>query len=365
MPALPSFGDFLLATRDVKFASKETLVNEATKNTYFLTRCLKGKGVNEVFKGGTKLVEDVLANTSGNFSFYNPNQEFSPSATDTLKRIEVPWAFAQTHYVYTKETTKLNAGDPNAYVNLKKAYEMGAQTDNINGMETALWTKPNFDLMESASAETRHPYSIPAFITRDGLVPASGNGGIATDSSPWTSLQTLSPTTFPWYRNKFKSYSAADPTNPDTGIVAMFDDLTLQVQFDMPTALKKYSEQESLQKQVIATNKDGVTLYKKSLRALNDRMNDLRDPAISGPQYLGIPIDYVALLDEAGWTANQPDYFLINFNYMKPIFHEEMYMDEVLKDGGAKQPNTNVVYYFTWYNFINTSRRRQGRGYAA
>ncbi len=365
MPGLASFSDFLLATRDVKFSSKDTLINEATLNTYFMARMLKGKGVDEVFKGGTKLKEHVLASTNGNFSFYDPNQEFSPSQTDTLKAIEVNWAFAQTHFVFTKETVTLNAGDPNAYVNLKKSYEMGAQTDNVNGLENALWAKPDSAAMETATAKVRQPYSIPALITRNGLVPSSTNGGIATGSADWTTLQTLPTSTNDWYKNKFKTYSATKPTDPDEGIIPALDDLTMQVQFEMPTALKKYSESEKLQRQVIATSREGVTLYKKALRALNDRMDSLRDPAISAAQYQGIPVEYVAKLDEAGWTTNQPDYFVVNFNYLKSIFHNEWYMLEELTNGGSKQPNTWVQWYFTWYQMICTSRRRQGRLYAA
>lgn len=367
MTSIVNFGDFLRATRDVKYTSPETLIIEASKNTYFISRALKGQPLSDTFKGGSKLVEKILAGTNNNFSFYAPNATFSPSSTDTLKEIEVNWAFAQAHFVWTDETTTLNAGDPIKFIDLKKAYEAGALVDTLNGMERSVWAAPNYDKMESVAASPREAYSILSFVTRDGLVPAVGNGGIATGSSAWSTLQTLSPSAAgnEWYRNAYKSYTASKPSDIDTGIIPGLDDLTMQVRFEMPTALRKYSENEKLQKQTIVTNRQGVTKYKAALRANNDRMDMLKDPAISGPQFQGIPVEYVSELDNAGWTDNQPDYLLLNFDYLRMFIHSDWFLKSKSTDGGSTQPNSHVEYYFSWFNWICRSRRRQGRLFAA
>ena len=113
MPAInTSFADFLAATPDLKFTSPDTLHNEARLRTYFLDKMLRGRGKDKVFKGGTKIKEQILAATNNNASFYSPNDVFSPSQGDTLKTVEVGWAFFKTDYSYTEETTTLNAGDP-------------------------------------------------------------------------------------------------------------------------------------------------------------------------------------------------------------------------------------------------------------
>ena len=351
MPNLVSFADFQAATRDVKVTPKENLLNEALKNNYFLSEMLRGRGNDKRFQGGTKLVEKIQGDTNGSFAFYSPNDEFSPSQTDTLRTVEAPWAFAKSEYVYTDETTVLNAGDPNAYIDLKKSYELACAVDTVNGMEAALWATPSNSTMESAAADPRVAYSIPAFVTSDGNMP-----------SGFSTLMNLSATANTWWKNKANTYTAATPDDTEAGLIAALDDIVLQVQFDMPTGLpgQKWSDNDSKRKQVICTNRDGVVFYKSRLRAANDRMESLKDPGISGPQFEGLPVIYVAQLDSAGWSSNQPNYYVLNLTHLFPVFHSEWFMKEKQTDGGAKQPNTHVTYKFTWYNLFCRSRRRQG-----
>jgi hypothetical protein len=360
--ALLNHADFLAASRDTRVVDKGTLLNEATKNNYFFfSRMMKSS--EKKFRGGNKLVDRIQGDTAGSFSFYSPNDEFSPTQADTLKSIEVNWAFAQSHYVLIKETAALNQGDSNAYLDYIKSLEQGCVVDTINGLEDALWATPVTATMESTAADPVIPYSLLCFNTQDGLAPSSTNGGATT--SDWTTLQQLNPSTESWYRNKFKSYAVTTPDDPDSGLIAAMDDIVLQTRFDLPDAMNKYTESEDLQKMCITTSRDGIVFYKARLRALNDRMEQLRDPAITGPQFQGVPIIWVAALDDAGWTDNQPDYLFWNFNFICPFFHTDMYMDEKIVDGGAKQPNSTVVYKFSWYNLICRSRRRQGRVFGA
>lgn len=360
--SLVNHRDFLEATRDQRVVSKDVLLNETTKNNYFFFSQMM-KRSEKKFKGGTKLVDKIQGESNGSFSFYSPNDEFAPQQIDTLKTIEVNWAFAQSHYVLIKETAVLNAGDPIAYLDYVKSLEQSCVVDTIDGLEEALWDTPDSATMESSSADPRVSYSLLCYNTRDGLAPSSTNGGVT--GADWTTLQNLAPSTESWYRNKFKSYNAATPDDPDSGLISSFDDIVLQTKFEMPDALRKYGQDDDLKKHCITTSRDGITFYKARLRALNDRMEMLRDPAINGPQFNGVPLIYVAELDNQGWTDNQPDYLFWNFNYLIPWFHTDMYLDEVITDGGSKQPNSTVIYKFTWYNLICRSRRRQGRVFAA
>lgn len=363
MPKLVEFADFISATRDVKVTPPSTLLSEATKNTYFMGTMWQGHSEKDVFRGGKNLTERIQGVDAGNFGFYSPNDELSPNQQDTLKEVAVPWAFGQSHYVFTEETIGLNEGDTNAYVELKKSYEKQTVIDIVNGMEEALWADPNYDTMELASADPKIPYSIPCFVTQDGEVPASGNGGIASGSTAWTNIETLPPGTNTWWKNKSANYTAGSEDDPDSGLLATFDDIVLQVGFDMPTGIpgQMWSDNETKRRQCFVTNRDGIVFYKSRLRQANDRMDSLKDPGIRGPQFEGIPIKYAAELDNAGWTANQPDYFCLNFSFLFPYMRSGWFMKEKLTDGGAKQPNTHVVYKFVHYNLFCRSRRRQGR----
>lgn len=361
--ALIQHRDFLESTRDQRVVGREVLLNEATKNTYFFFSNMF-MSVEEHFRGGTKLVDKIQGDSAGSFSFYSPNDEFSPRQVDTLTPIEVNWAFAQSHYVLIRETAGLNSGDPIAYLDYIKSLEQGCVVDTINGLEEALWASPNVETMEAVNADPREPYSILAFITRDGLAPAAGNGGVTAGTADWTTVETVDPVQKTFFQNKFVSYASATPDDETTGLIAAFDDIVLQTHFEIPDPYRRYAESEDLRKYCITTSRDGVTFYKARMRAANDRLDYLNDPMVRGPQYEGIPIKYVSELDNQGWTDNQPDYLFLNLNFLVPFFHTDMYMDEVVTDGGSKQPNSTVVYKFTWYNLINRSRRRQGRIFA-
>lgn len=363
-PLLDQHADFLLATRDRRVAGRDVLLNQATKPRYFYDQMFKTHGLK--FKGGTKLVERIQSKDPATFKSYSPNQEFQPKQIDTLQSIAVNWAFYEVDYTIIDETAELNSGDDNAYVDYIMSLEQGCRVDAANGLETLLWADPDSSKMESPSGSTRQEsFSILCFITRDGGAPSSTNGGIATGSSNWSTLQGLNPSSNSWYQNQSRTYTAATPDHPEDGLVAAFDRQVLEVQFEMPDGVNSYVENGRLQNYCIATDLEGQAFYKARLRELNDRMERLHDPKISGPQYEGIPVKYVSELNRQSWTAGQSDYLFINLNWLVPWFHTDYYMKEKITTGGPRQPNSTVVYKFTWMNLICRNRREQGRVYAA
>ena len=365
MAGLSANADFLAATRDVRMVGKDVMLNEATKGTYFFFSRMLRKAYDK-FKGGTKLVDKIQGKTSGSFAWYDPNDEFSPEQKDVTTQIAVEWAFAKADYTLIDETIQLNAGDSNAYFSYVKSLELDCMVSKVNGLEESLWSKPKQTKMEASAATQREMYSIPAYVTRDGEVPAAGNGGLhADDSTAWTTIAPVTPGNDAWYKNASTTYTLAPPDDADAGLLASFDNMSMQVEFEMPSGIQNWSSDETINNQVICTSRDGVVFYKSRLRASNDRMERLRDPGIVGPQFEGIPVRRVTELDGHGWTNNQPDYFWLNLNYMYPYFHTNRFMSEKITVGGPKQPNSTVVYKFSWVNLICRSRRRQGRIYGA
>jgi hypothetical protein len=87
-----------------------------------------------------------------------------------------------------------------------------------------------------------------------------------------------------------------------------------------------------------------------------------------------MPIDYVAQLDEAllnqspagtytgaAYTSGKPRFFFINMKYLHPVFHGKHFFEETDPiNGGARQRDAFTMYVVSWYNWVCTSRRRQG-----
>ena len=365
MAGLSSHADFLELTRARRvLQNKKRFLNEVTKRNYFFFSTMLRKEYAK-FQGGTKIVDQIQGANSGNSGWYDPNDEFSPTQKDVFTPVNVAWAFHQGHYVIIDETAILNTTDSDSYLNYINTLDIGCVIDMADHLEKALWARPNKEKMEDANVSQREMYSIRSFVTQDGLAPSATNETLATGSSAWTTVATINPSTNTWWKNANNTYTAATPDDAEAGLIGTFDDMVLLVKYEMPNGIDKWSERQDLQNQVICTNRDGVVFYKARLRNLNDRMQRFNDPAIVGPQFDGIPVKYVDELDNAGWTANQPDYFFLNLRYLFPFFHKNRFMHEVVETGGSKQPNSTAAYKFSFLNTFCRSRRSQGRTYAA
>lgn len=348
MPSITAFNNFVLATGNKLRTNPDEIVNDAVKNTYVISRMLKGAGASDVVQSGLKIIDRIMLTDAGTAVFYNPNDDLNIQNVDTLRSVEVNWRYFANHFSYTEQEVNLNSGDAQTYYkNLLKVKRQQAITDSFNTMEEALWTSPVNGDMESSTGTK--PYSIRAFITEDGLAP-----------SGFTTVQTLNPTTETRWRNQTETYDPSDLTNPDSGMVNAFDTLFMKCRFKAPRP-GEYFEDDEFQQMMIATNRDGRAIYLRLTRDSNDRLvgNDLGAQQ-SGLAYSGLPIEYIAELDNAGYATGSPRFFFINLKYLKPIWHSTEYMKEKEPIRQPRQPFSWAVWSSTYYNLFCSSRRRQG-----
>lgn len=367
MPALVTYTDFLKATKIAKFTSPTEILNEAVLNTYIIREMVKGKGPEEVIRTGQSIKDTIQLSQAGTFQFYSPNAEFNPTDDDILTDITVSWRFSVVNYGYTDETIRLNHGTTeDVYVDLKHKYEQGCRTDMWNGTEAALWNVPVSSTMETGTGDSPPFYSIPVFVNEgtNGLWPT------------WTTIEGVNPATESRWRCKQKTYDSTSVTDEQNGILAAFDDMFLQVEFESPETSAQYFEQDNLRQMKIFTNRDGQSKYKQILRGGNDRFlgsANPSDPNYNMPVYSGIPVKYIATLDTAAleivsnaatgaaYPVGKPRYFFLNLKYLFPIYHSEAYMEMVGPiPGGITMPFSHAVYYRNWMNLFCRSRQRQG-----
>lgn len=349
MPSLQAFNNFVRATGEKLKTSPDEIINDAVKNTYVLSRMLKGGGNADSVQSGTKITDRIMLRDAGTAVFYNPNEDMDIQNVDTLRTVEVPWRFMANHFSYTEQEINLNTGDQQTYYkNLLKVKRQQAVTDTHNFMEEAFWASPSNSDMEAATGTK--PYSIRCFITADGLAP-----------SGFTTLQTLSPTTESRWRNQFETYDHTDLTNPDSGMVNAFDTLFMKVRFQSPRSQQEYFTDDKFSKMMIATNRDGRAIYLRLTRDSNDRLvgDDLGSHQ-SSLNYAGLPVEYIAQLDDAGWSDGQPRFLFINLGFLHPVWHATEYMKEKEPMRHPRQPFTTVVWTSTYYNLFCMSRRRHG-----
>lgn len=364
MPLLPSYADFLKATKVHKITGRDDILNDATLNTYLLKEMLRGMGEEEIIQTGQSVKDTIQLSEAGTFEFYSPNPEFNPTDDDVLTDISVGWRFSKVHYGFSDETIRLNQGTTeDVFVNLKHKYEQSAKTDMMNGTERAFMAVPVTATMETGTGDSPPFYSIPAFVNENtnGLWPG------------WTTIEGVAPATEERWRCQQVGYDSTSITNEDNGILAAFDDIFLRVQFESPDNSEEYWENDRLRAMKILTNRDGIKKYKRVLRGGNENFISPQDPAYNSPVYAGIPLKYIATLDTAlleisagaatgaAWPLGKPRYQFVNFKYLFPIYHAEGYMEMVGPvPGGITMPFSHAVYYRNWMQLFCRSRQRQG-----
>jgi len=376
--ALSTFNDFVDTTGPAFLTSAEDVVNEAVKNNYLLRRFLRGKGPDEVVQGGTKIKDTMMFDESNSFQFYQPNETFTWSNPQVLDNWEIDWRFAVDHMSWTDQEIELNVGGGmgkaarhQAYKRLKRTKEQRLWTSILNGMEDQLFAIPSASEMEGDGATATKPYSIPMFINE-----CTSSAYHTNTTAEIFTVQGINSSTQAGWQVQQKSYTTS---GNNTGIIAAFDQMYMDVEFTPPPSHQEYFEKPSLNAQFIACSQAGQRIYTTLLRDAQDTFvtASRQDPAYMRPQYAGIDLERVVALDTyAGYgkadgsqapktesTADAflgPRYYFINGNYLKPVFHSSRYMYSHPTMRHPNQPFTTIMPVDSWYNFVCRSRKRQG-----
>jgi hypothetical protein len=360
--SLPEFADFVLATKAHKITPTTEILNECAKRSYFLALMLKGRGEDEVVQSGSKIIDQIQLKKMANAGFYRPNQNLNPRGVDTLTQVEAPWRFHQGNYGWTNEQVRLQlaaGGNPvDVYTRLKSAWEQACQLDIWDSMESALWATPDTNEMEASGG--LNPYSIPTFLTSDGLAPAG-----------FTTVSQINPTTETRWRNQTGTFSWAGRAT-ERRALHDFDAMWRKLRWKRISGFnsKVGSPGTDFDRVKIVTNQEGVNGYLALNRSANDR---LRAPSrgrtdagwgTDDASFNNIEIIDVEELDSgnsATVTAGQPPFYWLHLDYLFPVYHATTFMEEVgpLR-GSTNQPFSWAVYKNTYYNLFCRSRRRQG-----
>ena len=359
-----TFTEFQLATQERVVTPSTNILNEAALRTYELKYMLMGKEYSQIIKGGSELTDFIQFSDNGSFQFYRPNEDLNPTHKETMKRVKVDWRYGESHMVWTEQETVLNSADKKAELkHLTTAYEQAAYTASMNGIEKALWATPIASDMEAAGGKV--PYSIMAFI--DELGSTYAWPGFST-------VETVDPVTEDGWRNQTEKYDPALIYDDAVGVLQAFDRMIKKVSYETPETGSQYFQETHLRNKRILTNLDGSAIYVQALRRQNDRTVSPQDPSYGNPTYMGIPVSYVASLDDANldqnalvnsgvyqpWQTGQPRYVWCDYEWVFPVFSETKFLTWGKVFNESNQPESYVKYLHSWYNVFCRSRRRLG-----
>lgn len=370
-----TFVNYLRLTREARLSGPDDIINDVVRRTHLIGQMIGRRDNSEVVRGGRYISERVKLLRGGNFGAFTPGGIRTPTRSETIQEINYPWAYVENNVPFTEFETEDNDGDEFAkFKSFEKSIDMDLATDHLEGMEEEIWRIPNADLMEGAGPATgghKRMFSIPAWVPE----AASGLPGTASGFTAWSTIGGINPATYSNWIPQRATYDSANPDSVDAGLFAAFDQITRKCSFVQPAGFAAYSESDDLSKLCFCTNGNGSDMFAQQLRAGNDHTRaGPQDPSYGMPVFRGIPIKYIAYLDEAlldatgastpydrVWPTGKPRFFALNFKYLFMVFHPKHFMrvtDPI--HGGVAQRDTYAIFQESKCNLVARSRRRQG-----
>lgn len=383
--ALPGFNDWYTSTGPALYSGPEEILNELTKINYSLSYFMEGD-MKKMLQGGTKITDSIYLTGDFDFGTYFPGQVETFNATNTLTMHESPWRFERGKMSWTEAEVDLQGSsqfsDTSRFQTFKRIKEQKREnlmTGVSNGIETRIWAQPNATLMESATAtaDAMH-YSVPCFVNE---FSAAQSGSAAGLFPGFTTLQQLSPTTYPNWDNQRYGYTSAGK------VKSTHDSSPNDLNRSLARARRKTKasplprgggkNQAFDAPSFIACSDYGIWLYEQNLEAGNERYRTMgrNDGDYGGVNFDGIPLTYIEALDnaalypdgntpvttlktEAAADIVGPRYYLINKPFLKMFFHVDHFFNMKAPYFLPQQPDVWVSLLDLWSNFFCRSRRR-------
>lgn len=388
--ALNTFYEFGQLTGPTIMSSAKAVVNDAQlRNMQTLGYVLRGKRMNEVLKGGSQLRDYIYLQANRIARSYLPGQAQNYQIRGSGTTWTVDWRFFLTDMVWEDHEIELNAGGDlsreamfHMYKDLWFRKQQDLWTDQMEYIEKVFWAVPDKTKMEAAGGQEW--YSIPCGINEyANSLPASSD----QPGGAWTTHQQIDPLGFTnglsnanWKCSRETYGSAAAAGNgwlplDSLNILGAFDRGMMAIGITPPPMKAEYFEAPTVtaSKVCFASLKGKARLMDFFRRSQNVWV-DKFDP-FNNPTYNGMPIVYVAALDDAriyptnaagalgveSDTANSvagPRFTVVCPEYLTVGFHKNRYFKDLGLRESQEQPTRHVVPYDTYGNVMFRSKRR-------
>jgi hypothetical protein len=370
--SLDLFVDFATGTRQAPVSSPDELQSQASKyRTHLYPLMMQGLTKDLMIQSGTEIVDVIQLKYTNRRKARNFTDTYTFTGSDSLTKVSAPWRKYTCDAVVHEAELDLQQGDQKTvFKKVRNAKMAELELSYWEGNEEDLWADPNFETMESATLSgTGQAYSLRCFVTDDGGLPSSTNGGVAAGSTAtWTSLMGIDPANFGnnW-KNQFSTYDNTSSTTREAGYIAAMDEQFVKLEWKSPSTREEYVKSTSFKKLKIINNLATHLLLIKLAKAANNVLTPRNDIGYQAGEvvYHGLPMLFIARLDSVDTgadtgTTNKYRSRYFNFARIRPIFHSKHYRRMRTLDGGVTNPDAKVFLEDTWQNLWLESRREQG-----
>jgi len=364
MSTIAAFSDLMLSSRGVATSAVGKLALQSSTYRRYLTRLMvAGKDPKKFLQGGPMLHDYIALDFASSYQEYSPTSGFNWTATNSMKKISLPFKYAMVHCTWFDHEVILSSGDLTTTFKRVKDFKFAEMELSFwEGREKSLWATPDVVEMEGGTDTGSKWHSLRCYITEDGLAPSSTNGGVV--GSNWTTVMGQNPSTYVNWRNQVENYN---PSAVDTTLLRAMDLMWDDVQYESPSNSQQYIQDTDMQRCCILTNRDGYAMLMDLQRGMNDRAyskeNDLG--LVNGAiVYHGIPVKRIGAFEDStvmtAYPAGSPRFWFVNFNYIYPLYHEDRFLHPIDVNPPTTKPQAHPVAKDTWGDLWCQSRRQQG-----
>lgn len=366
---ISTFENYLNNTREARVQGYDEIKNLVQRQSYLAGDMLDNP-TNKTVRGGDPLKWTLFTRTSGNFGSYEAGEERAIERRTGSPEAKAPWRFFENNEPIVEAEIDLNEGDEEAHYNrLEQQIFASLDTEHYEGIEKQLFAIPNTDMID-LNVRKGDIISIPTW------VPAGSNESTYQGlPANWGSTQTIANINRVNNANArpvLKTYSSSAPGDKKAGLWAAFGKIFSRTLFDKAVrGLSRAAFRESvLRRYKIVTGLNGRDLAEQEQRFANDQNG--KDSDFSGVTFRGLPIDGYSVIDELALdhstatpftqpypSFRQPFWFL-DLNELYLAFHPKHMMNEVIKDGGARQRDLKAVFRESWMQMICERPNRLG-----
>jgi hypothetical protein len=396
--AVSLFNNFMEAQGPLYVTSPDEVINDAQIHRTYSTGALMGgdRGMKKMVTGGSEIRFASYYQTGQVTTHHQPGETQTWQQPQKLVHGAIKMRYRISHMAWTRQVIMHNEGARfgdstrmfHQFVDHRRHLEQMMWTDYWDFDESHIWSEPNYTEQEAAAGGTQGQfYPVAAYVNEytNGLYNNSGTAGTA-----WTSIAGIDPSSATrgqtGYQQSTVTYSNEILTNNAllgaSTILTGLDKAWKKAHFEKPPKAGEYFTDPAYNNQQIFTSEAGQTAYTTALRGSQDLfvIQGRQDPAFTDPSFNFIPVKYVTALQTAtlypsgviGTISNNvaengllpiygggPRFYLLNSNFMYPVFDEDMFFERGKVREHYNDPDSFVMPIFVWGNLLCTSRKRQ------
>lgn len=326
---------------------------------------------NQYVRGGDPLIWQVIGGVTGGNGNYAGGEPLTIGSSIRAPQGTAQWRMKRHAEPIVDSTVDLNEGDEARH--LQKVTDQifaSLDTSHLNDWEASLWNPPDSS-MTSLTNRKADPMSIPLWVPTSNSATGAGYTGLPAGWSG-NSIAGIDRVVNPGTVPVCMTYTANDPSNPETGISSALGAIFTRTLFEAASEnMGRTGMKESiLTRFKICTGQYGKDKFERSQAKRRD--NNGMDSDASAAMFRGLKVSGYKAIDQSNldhstttpftqpFPANRPPFWCLDLNEIGYVHHQKHDWREQTADGGAQYPDTRVVLRVSWGQLIASLTNRLG-----